>query len=335
MRILFVHNYPRGNAANFVMADLDLLRERYEVDEFSLAERSWRRGPLFSPAAWRIVAQYDMVYAWFGVCAPIILMARTLGKPAFVCAGGVDAVHIPQISYGLGNLTARRRWLVLFGFRLASRVLVFSEASRLSLQAQPGIKPDNLVTLYLGIDIDYFTPVTQKKPQVLTVSYITQSNLRRKGILTFIETAKLAPNISFLLAGRVIEPAIVEQIKRVRPGNLALLGELSQDQLRSAYQQALIYAQLSWHEGFGVSLAEAMACGCIPVVTKSGSLPEIVGDVGFYVSLEDAQAAADACLQVISSDSSRQMQQARDRIVHHFPLDKRRQSLFEYIDRLN
>ena len=40
-------------------------------------------------------------------------------------------------------------------------------------------------------------------------------------------------------------------------------------------------------EGFGVALAEAMACGCVPIVSRVGILDFIAGDSGFVLEKHD------------------------------------------------
>ena len=53
--------------------------------------------------------------------------------------------------------------------------------------------------------------------------------------------------------------------------------------LNDYYRRASVYVQASAHEGFGLSVAEGMLAGCIPVTTRAGALPEVVGDVGIQV----------------------------------------------------
>ena len=49
----------------------------------------------------------------------------------------------------------------------------------------------------------------------------------------------------------------------------------------------------TWEEPFGVVALEAMACGAVPLVTRSGGLPEAVGVHGRVVAKADAAALAE------------------------------------------
>jgi glycosyltransferase involved in cell wall biosynthesis len=49
-----------------------------------------------------------------------------------------------------------------------------------------------------------------------------------------------------------------------------------------------------WEEPFGVVVLEGLACGCVPLVTRSGGLPDAVGDCGVVVARDDPAALAEA-----------------------------------------
>jgi glycosyltransferase involved in cell wall biosynthesis len=71
------------------------------------------------------------------------------------------------------------------------------------------------------------------------------------------------------------------------PRDVTWLGEVSDEELARLYRGArcLVYASL--YEGFGLPVAEALACGC-PVVTSAGSaMAEVGGDDAVYVDPED------------------------------------------------
>ena len=63
----------------------------------------------------------------------------------------------------------------------------------------------------------------------------------------------------------------------------------------------MVYAQLSFHEGFGCTVAEAMLCKCIPIVTMMGSLPEVVGEFGYKISYWNIDEAKNALNKALNS----------------------------------
>jgi glycosyltransferase involved in cell wall biosynthesis len=113
--------------------------------------------------------------------------------------------------------------------------------------------------------------------------------------------------------------------------NVDLRGRVSRQELIGYYQRAKVYCQLSYRESFGVALAEAMACGCTPVVTRRGALSEVVGDVGYYAPYGDAKAAGEAISEAMSSYKGTV---ARNRIIGIFQKDTREEKLIQIVESL-
>jgi glycosyltransferase involved in cell wall biosynthesis len=333
-RILLVHGFPPGEARPFVKMDLALMREMYAVEEFSLRSARRTRPSLINPDLWRAVARNDLVFGWFGSdCAAVPLVARALGRPSIIVAGGGDVVSVPSIGYGMSARSRLDRLAILLGYRAATRLLLFSESSRDAALRLPGLKPWRLTALHLAVDTERFRPLGPKAPEALTVGIVTTSNLSRKGLSRFVEMAALVPQLRFVLCGKPDEPAAVAQLTHGAPPNFEYKGFLDDDSLLSAYQRAAFYAQMSVHEGFGVSMAEAMACECIPLVSREGAIPEVVGDAGIYVPHDDAAAAAKALMRVLRDPASGEIaRRARRRIVERFSPSKRREGLREAIE---
>ena len=101
--------------------------------------------------------------------------------------------------------------------------------------------------------------------------------------------------------------------------------------LLKSYQKAKVYCQLSYYESFGVALAEAMACECVPVIADRGALPEVIGDVGFYVPYGDPEATAEAIGKALKSGKGAE---ARERIKTMFSLERRRDEFICEIEEL-
>jgi glycosyltransferase involved in cell wall biosynthesis len=77
----------------------------------------------------------------------------------------------------------------------------------------------------------------------------------------------------------------------VRPAaNVTWLGEVDDAELAALYRGARCLAYASLYEGFGIPVAEALACGC-PIVTSSGSaMAEFAGADATYVDPFDVDS---------------------------------------------
>ena len=71
------------------------------------------------------------------------------------------------------------------------------------------------------------------------------------------------------------------------------VGSVPDEDLPLFYAASELYVLPSLHEGFGIPCLEAMACGVPVIVTRSGALPEIVGDAALVV--DDPLDAAGLC----------------------------------------
>lgn len=88
-------------------------------------------------------------------------------------------------------------------------------------------------------------------------------------------------------------------------------GFFSVDAIVSIYQASDIVLLPSRFEGFGLSVAEAMACGCVAIRTPSGGWQDqiIDGENGFIVSFNDSQALADRIAELTDSKKLKLMQE--------------------------
>ncbi len=73
---------------------------------------------------------------------------------------------------------------------------------------------------------------------------------------------------------------IERRMRQLAPSGLHYLGRLSRRRQVQVMQAASLFVYPSMHEGFGLPLLEAMACGVPVVASNSSSLPEVVGDSG-------------------------------------------------------
>jgi glycosyltransferase involved in cell wall biosynthesis len=87
---------------------------------------------------------------------------------------------------------------------------------------------------------------------------------------------------------------------------IVLTGYVEDEDMPAVYTLADALVFPSLHEGFGVPLLEAMACG-VPIVTSNVSaLPEIAGDAAILVDPYNVESIAGGIVQVLSDEGVRQ-----------------------------
>lgn len=319
-RVLLLYLWTEST---WIRRDAEILGERYDVRKVKVT-------PLQYPLLPFRVMRSDLVFAWFGDLHAFfgVLWAKLFGKRSVVVAGGYDVVSMPHIDYGLQLRPWGRRWS-RWAFRHADLVLPASKSLAEDLAKVVALPPRKVRLVYHGMDHEGFRPVegVKREDLAITVGSINESNLMRKGLLMFARASKLAPDLSWLLVGGVSDPKAKELLEREGGPNLAFAGFVPNDELVRTLSRARVYVQPSGHEGFGASLAEAMLCGCVPVVTRAGALPEVVGDAGVYVPENDPAAIVLAVREAMKRDG----RVARERIKTLFPLSKRKRELLDAV----
>jgi len=323
-RILYVHS--RRNT--FTRIDRDALEERHEVVDY--VQEGFKPRPA---ELWRKVGECDAVVGWFASwhTALALRFARIRRKPSLLIFGGFDTAAMPEIGYGSQRGGVRRR-LVRSTAGLATRLVTNSESSLREIAENVGIDPGRVEVVYHGIP-DRFAGVDSAAPRermALTVGAVYDVNLLRKGHGPFCEAAQSLPDVEFVLAGEWWDDTGSE-LKAQAPPNLRLTGYLSDEDLDDLFRTASVYVQASLHEGFGMSLAEAMLAGAVPVVTAAGALPEVAGDSGVVISEASAQSIAEAATEALALGPEAHIA-ARERIRTEFPYEKRRDGILRELD---
>lgn len=329
-RILFVYSA----LPSFVRADLEILQKHFDVKKMD-AETFFvlrKNGdPLVFLRLLMGVLWADMVYTWFADVNAffIVLFCKLLGKKSMIVVGGYDVVYIPEIDYG--NLKfSKGRITTKFILEHATRILPFSDYAKNRVLSVT--EKVNVCVLLLGCNVEKFKPLGERKENlVITVCYIDQSNIKRKGLKTLVESAKFLPQSKFVLVGSYTDDSI-SYLKEILSPNVEFTGYVSDEELLEWYRKAKVYCQLSYEEGFGVALIEAMACECIPVVSLQAiALRETVGNCGFYVPYGDIEATVEAIQKALVAPQNMGAK-ARKNIKDSFAIEKREKKLLRLIN---
>jgi glycosyltransferase involved in cell wall biosynthesis len=99
--------------------------------------------------------------------------------------------------------------------------------------------------------------------------------------------------ISGKLEPRRTADALSQQIERLGlRGRVHFPGFFPRELLPALYRGAIAHVLPSIYEGFGLTLLEAMACGCPVAASDTGSLPEVCGDAAELFDPTDPAAIA-------------------------------------------
>ena len=135
------------------------------------------------------------------------------------------------------------------------------------------------------------------KPYVLTVA----SRTTRKNLASLGATARrLADEGIDLVAAGGHRPQFQGDDNPARA-----LGHVPDAHLPGLYAGAAAFVLPSWHEGFGLTCIEAMACGVPVVAARAGALPETCGDAARYADPFDPDDIATQVDQAIHDDALR------------------------------
>lgn len=169
--------------------------------------------------------------------------------------------------------TAIFRLTVPRSARRAARVLAISERTKNDLVELYALPEERIVVTPLAVD-PVFHPGATRGEYVLLVGSVEE----RKRPLVAADAARAAGR-TLVVAGPPRDAALVTAL---RERGADVRGVVPQDELVRLYQQAAAVLVPTRYEGFGLTAAEAMACGTPVVAAPDPAVREVGGDAIAY-----------------------------------------------------
>ena len=249
--------------------------------------------------------------------------ARAAGVPWAVTF--YDLIPHLMPDYYLEDPGLRRRYRARLQLvRTATAVLTLSEASRIDVAEHLGIDPRRIVVAGAGTSARFVPPASRSEAAAAAVQAIP--GLRAPYVF-YIGSYEKRKNLEPLLEAWSLLPAAVRSRWQLalccplRPlernhllwradklgitDSVCLTGFVDDAVLLTLHQGADLFVFPSLYEGYGLPVAEALACGAPVLAADASSLPEIVGPDALFDASDPAPIAA-AIERGLTDDAFRQ-----------------------------
>jgi len=288
--------------------------------------------PLRLLAVWRAAQQAagdaEVVDAHFALYALAPLwLGRLRRKPVILHFHGPWAAE--SVAAGDGSVVRRRARLELerAAYRRADQAVVLTSAFRQVLVERYRVPPWIVNVQPPGVDLERFAPGSReaaRRELGLTADAFVAVSVRRLVARMGLEllvgawrdaVAELPAGGTLLIAGDgPLEGRLRELAAAAGVGDsIRLLGRVSDETLVSLYRAADVAVLPTLeHEGFGLVVLEAAACGTPSIVTSVGGLPEAVAglDPSLIVPPGDQAALRERLLRAVSDRPGREASRA-------------------------
>jgi glycosyltransferase involved in cell wall biosynthesis len=236
-----------------------------------------------------------------------------------------DLKYIARPDYFVHRGRSRRltiRLMMIHTCRRSYRVIVDSNSTAQDLSHYLGVTSSKIRSIPLGLDRrfsqDIPPPVLERfrRKYALDHPYLLFVGERRphKNLVGLIEAFALfrrmvnQPYQLVIVGKRYSDYQVPEQValKRDLVNQVRFIDYLPDEDLPALYRSADAFVLLSFYEGFGLPVLEAMASGIAVVASDRTSLPEVVGEAALLVSPDDPEQVALSLRQVIPGGELRE-----------------------------
>ncbi len=340
---LILYTFPVRTA--FIDRDLEMIRPVAEIKPLEFTQSPVKLPFFFILQFFQLLwflprtSQYLCFFGGYHSVLPV-WFGKVFEKKCTIQAGGTDCINMPEIGYG----NFRKKWLrkaTVYSFKNCSLILPVAEALvRQDYSYDPSISPKqgllNLIpdlktpiqVIPNGFDTDFWKDLGKIRKPFSFISVATgTSNPSRaivKGYDLIEQLAALHPDWTFTLVG--------DSSYSSPNQNVTVLGKMKPTELLDLYNSHQFYLQLSTSEGFPNALGEAMTCGCIPIGSAVGAIPEIIGDSGIVLAKKELNLLENQIFKLLNQNLAAFSNEAYQRILKLFNFEKRKKALLKVLN---
>jgi glycosyltransferase involved in cell wall biosynthesis len=339
---MIIYTFPIRTA--FIDRDLEMISPEMEIKAIGFTQSPVKLPFYFVLQFFQLLwylprmTQYLCFFGGYHSVLPV-WFGKVFGKRCIIQAGGTDCMNMPEINYG----NFRKKWLrkaTVYSFKNCSLILPVAQALvKQEYQFDPKISsrqgllnliPDLTTPIQVipnGFDTDFWRDLEKKRNPFSFISVATGTSnparARVKGYDLIEQLAANHPDWTFTLAGDPNYFSLNQNVK--------ILGKQSNTELLALYNSHQFYLQLSTSEGFPNALGEAMACGCIPIGSAVGAIPEIIGEAKLILLKKSIPDLEHLLTHLDQDELMNFSENSLRRIQNHFSYSIRQTLLLKYL----
>ncbi|SFP37189.1 Glycosyltransferase involved in cell wall bisynthesis [Butyrivibrio proteoclasticus] len=222
------------------------------------------------------------------------------------CVTVHDLAVYKNASFGTFKEFVMERLFIAKSCRTADKIIAISEATKREILNELKVSEEKVKVIHNGDSpyngkeknySDYEKKQIQKKWNVVSNKYLLYVGTiePRKNITTIVKAFNvLKANGDFegklVLAGKrgwksdSIFQTIMDSTYK---DDIVVTGYVTEIEKECLYREASCLLFPSFEEGFGFPIVEAMSVGLVVITADTSSMPEVGGDVAFYVNKQD------------------------------------------------
>jgi glycosyltransferase involved in cell wall biosynthesis len=174
---------------------------------------------------------------------------------------------------------------------------------------EQGIPAHKLRLLPYGVNVSRFQPVAEPAVGHFDILYVGAMSLQ-KGIQYLVQAYQKISHLnkSLTFVGAPSQEIIqMLKMRNLWPADAKVLGHVPQTELKTIMSRSHVLVLPSVQDGFGMVMAQAMACACPVIASRNTGGEDLFddGDEGFIVPIRDVNALAERLQQLADKPEQR------------------------------
>jgi len=297
---------------------------------------------------WKVIDDYDLVHITAVWNFPVLagaLISLIKKKPYIISPRGT----IYKETIKLKSTSIKKIYFNLFAkqyINKASAIHFTTKDEQEKVTKYLGITAPSFV-IPNGIDIRSIALSAESKARIIDKKYILILGRidKKKGfdilIPAFANIIKKFNDLFLVIAGDDKSPYAQEVRKMVEEkkisNNIIFTGQVTGDDKWALYKNALMFVLPSYSENFGMSVVEAMACGCPVVISdKVGIYKEVADNNAGIIFKTTVESVEEGILKLLNDEKLRETisNNGKSMVEKFYDIDKVADEMIEVYERI-